>query len=447
MSEGADPKTRRKRARPKAAPPAGDSPVPDSLAPPPAAALDRRGPRGLVSLALGAVVIFVAGVALWPVILPRLGADAPAGITVLDGADLDARFGGLGERLDALESAAAEAEAARTEIAGRLDSLARDGEAGEAALAEIAARVDAALAQAQALERRADELERAGDAFAALSERLSVLQTAVAEAAEIAERGPDGGAVAALARRLDRVESAAPAGDREAPPPAEIKALGERLDALEARLDVAPDVAAAVAALGDDAARLGDRLSAETARIAALEAAAAASDPGRVDLVLAIGRLRQALLGSGPYADDLALIAELGGGDGALAAPLRALAASAETGVPARGVLRARFAAVARDAVQAGRDAEAGDWFDQTVARLGRLVSVRRTGEVAGEGTGAVLARAEARLGTGDLGAAVAELGALEGAAADAAADWLGQARARLAAERALEDLAAAARG
>ncbi len=442
MSEGVDPET---EETPPREPVAGDDE--------PASPERRRGLMRAVWLAVLVLVVFAAGVALWPVIVPWLGGEGPAAITVLDSDDLDARLGGLGERLDALENGAADTEDSRAAALRRLDGLERRGAAAEGTANQIAARLDTALAQARALERRIGALEDAGTALEdagtaldLLAERLAALETGLAEAAALAKEDPGRGAVVALERRLDRIEASVASGEGSASAPlAESGALGERLDALEARLKGALDVGQAVDALGEDAARLGDRLRIETARIAALEAVAAAGDPGRVDLVLAISRLRQALSGSGPFAEDLALVERLGAGEAAFGGPLEVLAAHAEVGVPARSVLRARFPTLAREAIQADRDAEAGDWLDKTVARLGRLVSVRRTGEVAGAGTGAVVARAEARLGTGDLGAAVAELGGLEGAAAEAAADWLAEAAARLASERALDDLAAAA--
>ena len=433
MSEGADPAT---EESPPTEPDAADA----SAAP-----NRRRGAIGAVWLAVLVLVVFAAGVALWPIIVPELGGDGPAGITVMDTADLDARLGGIGDRLETLGRGAAESADSLAATAQRLDGLARADRSGDASRAEIAARVEAALAQAQALERRVGDLETAAAALDSLGERLAGLETGLADAAAVAETNPGRGAMVALERRLAGIESALAAEAGGGAMPAETGALLDRLDALEARLQIADDAGRAVAALGEDAAQLGDRLRVETARIAALEAVAAAGDPGRVDLVLAINRLRQALLGSGPFADDLALVSELGAGEAAFAAPLEVLAAHAAAGVPARSVLRAGFSAVARAALQAERDAEAGDWLDKTVARLGRLVSVRRTGEVAGAATGAVLARAEARLGTGDLGAAVAELDGLQGTAVAAVADWLESARSRLAAETALDDLAAVA--
>jgi hypothetical protein len=68
---------------------------------------------------------------------------------------------------------------------------------------------------------------------------------------------------------------------------------------------------------------------------------------------------------------------------------------------------------------------------------------VRPTGpDVEGEDTLARLARAEAKLGEGDLEGAVAEVRGMKGLAAEAAAEWLSQAEARLAVEQAAAQLA-----
>ena len=80
--------------------------------------------------------------------------------------------------------------------------------------------------------------------------------------------------------------------------------------------------------------------------------------------------------------------------------------------------------------------------MDRAWARLRSLVTVRPVGgDVAGDSPEAHLARAEARLDEGDLAGAVSELEALEGPAAEAAAPWLAGARARVAADQAIEAL------
>ena len=62
-------------------------------------------------------------------------------------------------------------------------------------------------------------------------------------------------------------------------------------------------------------------------------------------------------------------------------------------------------------------------------------VTIRPVGQVEGDDVGAVVARGEQRLAEGDLAAAVDELGGLEGAAAEVAADWLETAKSRLGAQ------------
>ncbi len=81
-------------------------------------------------------------------------------------------------------------------------------------------------------------------------------------------------------------------------------------------------------------------------------------------------------------------------------------------------------------------------WWQETLRRLGSVVTVRReSGEVAGDSPSAVLARAEGRLTDGNLAAAVRELEQLDGPEAEVAQNWLNDARARLEAERALSAL------
>ena len=71
---------------------------------------------------------------------------------------------------------------------------------------------------------------------------------------------------------------------------------------------------------------------------------------------------------------------------------------------------------------------------------LSNLVTIRRApGMVAGDDPDAILARAEFNLQAGDLTAAVAEMQALDGAAAETATGWVADAEARLAAETVVE--------
>lgn len=292
--------------------------------------------------------------------------------------------------------------------------------------------------------------------------------------------GPIEMRLAALEEKLNALANAAPsamAGDGTVASPdrasadaatADLAALTTRLAELEGKLS----------GLGDAAMRL-DSLSAATAtqqaeiatakaklenvtalteRLAALESEAKTLGAGLSEmshdnadialkrqraaaLVLALGQLRATLSGDRPFAAELAAAEDLGRGDPDLAAklipalaPLKPFAAS---GAPTLTQLQAELPAAAiaqaasADAAGAALGVESG-WLQKTLNRLSELVTVRPVGDVEGEGALAHLARAEARLGAGDLAAAVAELKGLTGQAATACQDWLVRAEARL---------------
>jgi hypothetical protein len=175
--------------------------------------------------------------------------------------------------------------------------------------------------------------------------------------------------------------------------------------------------------------------------LADLRAGAAASRSGPA-LVLAVGQMREALRTSEPFAEELEAVQALAADDPAVAEALAAFSGRAEAGIPTAAELAARFDGVAGAVVRAAAAAGDGGWVEQALAGLASVVTVRPTGEeVGGTGPGAAVARAEARLGAGDLDGAVAALASLRGPAAAAAADWLDGARARHAAERGLKAL------
>jgi hypothetical protein len=132
--------------------------------------------------------------------------------------------------------------------------------------------------------------------------------------------------------------------------------------------------------------------------------------------------------------------------DEELARILDPLALQADRGVPTRVELNARFDETALAIAQASAGSGEGSWIDRALARLRSLVTVRPVGkDVEGDSADARLARAESRLAEGDFAAAVTELEGLDGAASDAAAPWLADARARIAAEEAVARLQAKA--
>jgi hypothetical protein len=272
-----------------------------------------------------------------------------------------------------------------------------------------------------------------------LDDRIETLEKALAGAPSLAN----------LAERVDAIErvgmapgDAVPAADR-----ARIDALEQEIAALKAGAATTGLEGRLVALEGvvDEAGELTALLTAQTARIAALEELIGAGDDTRAAALLAVGQLRAALRGSGAYEAELSAVRAVVPADDETVAAIDALAAHAATGVATPETLRARFGAIAGEIVRAAYAPDEGSWLDQTMARLGELATFRRVGEVEGEETDARVARAETRLAEGNLAAAVSEVEGLVEAPGRVAADWLSAARARLAVARALAVLDARA--
>jgi uroporphyrinogen-III synthase len=192
-------------------------------------------------------------------------------------------------------------------------------------------------------------------------------------------------------------------------------------------------------------------MAALKAEIAGLRAGADALNTGekralsaaRASTVIAIAARLSAALESGlPFATDLALLAPLAKDDAKLGAIVATLQPAAASGVTARAVLSAEFPAIAKAALA---DDVADDSFGQRLlAKLRGLVSLRRVGaDVPGDSTEAKLARAEAAIEAGDIAKAVDIVKSLPAGTARATAAWLALADSHLAAQRAVDQLAA----
>ena len=314
---------------------------------------------------------------------------------------------------------------------------------------EYGQRDDAAL---KALERRMAELEAAAaarpvapppglgpealtplaESLAALEGRVAALTDSAVAAADLAESEAS---VNALGARLDQFAAEMVDGAALATAIAEgtqrTEDLAARIEDLAARPDSAPEI------------------STLTQQVAALTVArkeSAATANADAALSLAVLQLRQALQGSGPFAAELGLLRDLAA-SGALAegaelsASIAPLAAHAEAGIASLARLQAEFPTAARAALTAARGGAGDGWWAGVVRRLSKLVILRPVGHVEGAGAGAVLARAETWVRADDLPAALEELAALEGPAAEAVAQWRAAAAARAAARQALAGL------
>ncbi|MEQ9640342.1 MAG: mitofilin family membrane protein [Alphaproteobacteria bacterium] len=380
---------------------AHDTPAPGPTADPGPSATRRIGTWALVLL-----VVFLAGVAVWPVFGPAIESLLPESwrqSAVIDTATQD-RLTALESELAALRTkpATPDSTAAVQELRGTVAAQASAIETLQAELDEARAATPPA-ADTSALEKRLDEM-------AARIETLSAIP------APSGDGSGDSEAVAALRAELANVTQ-------------QLAALGGGQDAL--------------ATMASTNAALQEQVETLQGRLAALESAAGSvGDQERKDArILALSQLASELRAGGGHGASLQAAKTLASGDDDLTALLDPLQASAATGAPRLRQLQQRFDAVAPEIVRAAIADSGGDWIERTTNRLASLVTIRRVGEVEGDSVEAIVARAEIRLGYGDLAAAVAELAKLEGPPAEAAAGWLASARERLAADAAADEI------
>jgi uroporphyrinogen-III synthase len=307
------------------------------------------------------------------------------------------------------------------------ESTATSTEAGAAA-------VDAAESQAAESGSVKTASDGGADRLADIAQRLDAIESRLATA------GAADDELSSLDQRIATLEQGGTAAVSD-----ELASLSERVAGIEQLLidfmtevpaDSLADVKTEVQRLIDENAGLREQLATLTARFEQTDSTA---------FMLAVGRLGAALNEGLPFEAELSTLRKLVAADAALgtATPaLEILAPYAAEGAPSVAALGARFPDVARAIVQAAQQQGATDtvgadengWFDRLIGRISELVTVRPVGDdVEGDGPAARVARAEARLATGDLASAANELDQLEGAPAEAAASWLAAAKARLA--------------
>lgn len=295
-------------------------------------------------------------------------------------------------------------------------------------------RIGAVETRADQTTQRLDQIERG---VATLRDDLAALRQQAPAAAPAG--GADAGRLDQLAQRLQALEGA----QAERVDPAQVAALDQGLQRLGREIAQVQETVAGLSKSAADAAtvlRLTDRI--EAAEGAVREARSRVNVAQ--NLLLAVGQLREAANRGEGFDAELRAVGAIAGADPEVARPLEALAPLAGKGVPTRAVLADRFDDLAGRIVRADFGPDEDGWWRQTVQRLASVVTIRRTeGDVAGDSVAAMVARAESALDRGDLAGATKELQALQGPAAQTAAPWLTDARARLAAEQALSDLTA----
>jgi len=227
-----------------------------------------------------------------------------------------------------------------------------------------------------------------------------------------------------LSERLDQVSAQSAQVSRE--PPDTVKLEGQ-----------IADLRRAIPAEGL-ILRLTERVeAAERAERELTQTQAAASA-----LLLTIGQLRDAVDRGDRFAAELAAARQMAKGDDT--ALLDSFAPGAETGIARRDQLLRDFAPLREKLLQQEADSEEPGFWHALARHARKLVTIRRM-DGRGNDAEAVLARADAALTEGDWDKGVEAMRALPGPYLASADDWLHQARLRLAADRALSQLAAAA--
>jgi len=234
-------------------------------------------------------------------------------------------------------------------------------------------------------------------------------------------------AITELRRKLEALES------RPAPE-ADTSSLKSEIVALRAALQSLDQAVAGQKASVDKAAEAAQAsVSGEQKAIAAARGSAVIGIAARLSAAITAGQ---------PFAADLNLLQPLAQGDAKLGEPIAAVQPQAAKGVTSRAALSASFPAMAKAAM--ADDLADDSFWQRLLGKLKSVVSLRRTGaDVPGDSAEAKLARAEAALQAGDLAKAVELVKSLPTQTSRATTDWLARAEAHLAAQRAVDQLAA----
>jgi hypothetical protein len=389
---------------------ADDSVTEEAAAPAPAPA--RKGGGGWILILLVVALCGGGAYLTYPQWYPWVADKLPE-VPTLD-FQQDPRVAGLSDRIAALEKQAG-ASLAKDETIQRLEQererLRQDLGKALARLETVEASMASVREMAEAA-ARIEETAAAKESLQALSERLSAIE--------------DRGAAVAGAADAERLSALAAARD-------EARKLAERMAELEKSQA--------------QAATERETLAEMEKRLAAVEDRPAASQSGTASkgaVLLAVGQLRDAVRLGTAYQREYDAVKALAGADPGIGAALLTLGKAAKTGVPTLAVLREEFGAMASPLVAEARGQAADGWVSKIVAKVGSLVTIRRTDGKGGDDIEALVARAEQRLAAGDLAGTVEAVDAMKPVSTEAAAmvaPWLDRAKTRLAAERALAAL------
>lgn len=387
-------------------------PTPPAAPPtaPPAQATSQKSGGGFMPALLGGVI--AAGIGFGTAVY--VGGDLTGGDDALEQA-----LAAQGDRLTALDTrlgALAEAMPAQSdgEIAALGDRLGDQLGALAGQIDTIAGAVDTVQSGVASLENRLDGLETG---LTDVTERLGAVERRpLTESSEAAQ--------AAFSAYESDLEDLRAALEEQTAINADLVAqLEDRTAAAEAEIEAAAARARELQAQAEEQARVAAAQAEEQARIATEQAEAQAAVAA---LREALASLDSSLEKGAPFAEPLAALAEKGGD----VPP--ALTEAATDGVASLPDLRAAFPDLARDALDASiRETVADDMTGRAYAFLRAQTGLRSLEPRDGDDPDAVLSRAEAALGAGDLATALSELEQLPPAGQDVMSDWMARAEQR----------------
>jgi hypothetical protein len=247
-----------------------------------------------------------------------------------------------------------------------------------------------------------------------LQARLAVLELGATSAATAVLPGAAAGTRLSLSEIQQLKDGFAKANEM-------LLALSARLDAVSTKVNAVADPAPVIASVRGD-------LDSVKSRIDKIERADLTGSARSAALGAAVASLSRAAQSGQPFHAELSIARSLQPAD----ANLAALAPYAEKGAPVPSALQSSFAAHAEAALKAERDATAGEGLDRLWSGVAAMVTIRPTGTPGGDDTASILARADSKLRAGDLRAAHAETGRLQGSAKLAMDPWRRDANARL---------------
>ncbi|MSO94006.1 MAG: hypothetical protein EXQ86_11490 [Rhodospirillales bacterium] len=300
-------------------------------------------------------------------------------------------------------------------FSGRRDAV-------DARLASDVATIKGLEERTQAASARIEAIEAVGGSSHAAAKRVDALEAVVNSLTERAAARDE--LVKALLARLGRTEQVM--GGLEASTKAAIERTGAAEDAVKST--------------GERIAAVEGSLKQELGALSASVDTLRKVDLRSERFYLVAAQLRNATQRSGPFARELTAVRRFADGGAEVEAALKVLASRAERGIATGDELKTRFDGVLAPQLAALSPATRQSVAERVISWAQSLISSAAPSYVPRDNRNASVVRtAERSLAQGQLASAVDQLLLLEGNAALVAAEWLREASARLAVDKAAE--------